>query len=119
LREAEVRTYEAPVETIGMALSAITAQEALGYFEHCGYHAADRKLFDVRVVPTRRFPSTLPPSTEGQDNPRIVVVAIVLAHRADLPISIKTRPWYVRTDRLPKLPEEFKFLLITEHQLAS
>jgi hypothetical protein len=52
LREAEVRTYEALVETIGMALSAITVQEALGYFEHCGYHASDRTLFDVRVVLT-------------------------------------------------------------------
>ena len=36
LREAEVRTYEAVVETIGRAVSAITAQDALGYLEHCG-----------------------------------------------------------------------------------
>ncbi len=37
LREDEVRTREALVETIGGALSAVSAQDALGYFEHCGY----------------------------------------------------------------------------------
>ncbi len=52
LREAEVRTYDAVVETIGRALSAVTAQDALGYFEHCGYHASDRPLFDVLVLRT-------------------------------------------------------------------
>ena len=44
LCEAEVRTLEAVVETIGRALSAVTAQDALGYLEHCGYHASDRPL---------------------------------------------------------------------------
>ena len=52
LREAEVRTYEALVETSGRALSAVTAQDALGYLEHCGYHASDRPLFDVLVLRT-------------------------------------------------------------------
>jgi transposase len=52
LREAEARTYEALVETIGRALSAVTAQDALGYLEHCGYHASDRLLFDVLVLRT-------------------------------------------------------------------
>jgi transposase len=37
LREAEVRTREALVETIGTALSAVTARDAWGFFEHCGY----------------------------------------------------------------------------------
>jgi transposase len=52
LREAEVRTHEAVVETIGRALSAVTAQDALGYLEHCGYQASDRPLFDVLVLRT-------------------------------------------------------------------
>ena len=37
LREAEVRTHEALVETIGRALSAVSARDAGGLFEHCGY----------------------------------------------------------------------------------
>jgi transposase len=52
LREAEVRTREALVEMIGRALSAVTARDAWGYFEHCGYHPADRPLFDVLVLRT-------------------------------------------------------------------
>ena len=52
MREAEVRTREALVETIGRALSAVTARDALGYFKHCGYHASDRPLFDVLVLRT-------------------------------------------------------------------
>jgi hypothetical protein len=58
-------------------------------------------------------------STEGEDNPRVVVVAIVLVHRADLPESVKTRPWRLRIDRLAQLSEEPHLLLIPEHQLAS
>ncbi len=52
LREAEVRTREALVDTIGRALSAVSARDALGYFEHCGYHASNRPLFDVLVLRT-------------------------------------------------------------------
>jgi hypothetical protein len=52
LREAEVRTREALVKTIGRELSAVTAQGALGYFEHGGYHASDRPLFDLLVLCT-------------------------------------------------------------------
>ena len=37
LREAEVRTREALVETIGTALSAVTLRDAWGFFKHCGY----------------------------------------------------------------------------------
>ncbi len=44
-------------------------------------------------------------STEGEDDRRVVVVAVVLAHRADLPGAVKTRPWRLRTDRLPELSE--------------
>jgi transposase len=37
MRGAEVRTREALVETISTVLSAITARDAWGFFEHCGY----------------------------------------------------------------------------------
>ena len=57
--------------------------------------------------------------TKCKDNPRVIVVAIVLVHRADLPESVKTRPWYLRIDRLAQLSEEPHLLLIPEHQLAS
>ena len=37
LREAEVRTRESLVETIGRAPSAVTTRDAWGFFERCGY----------------------------------------------------------------------------------
>jgi transposase len=41
LRKAEARTreglVEALVEAMGQALSAVSAREARGFFEHCGY----------------------------------------------------------------------------------
>jgi transposase len=37
LRKAEARTREALVEAMGQALSAVSAREARGFFEHCGY----------------------------------------------------------------------------------
>ena len=37
LRKAAARTQEALVEAIGPALSAVTAKDAQGYFEHAGY----------------------------------------------------------------------------------
>jgi len=40
LRKGEARTREALVEAIGTAISAITAKDARGFFEHCGYCAA-------------------------------------------------------------------------------
>ena len=52
MREAEVRTREALVETIDGALSAVTARDARGFFEHCGYHPSDRPPFDALVLPT-------------------------------------------------------------------
>jgi transposase len=39
LRKIESRTREALVEAIGAAISAVTAKDALGFFEHCGYRA--------------------------------------------------------------------------------
>lgn len=38
LRKAEARTRDALVEAMGRALSAVSAQDARGFFEHCGYH---------------------------------------------------------------------------------
>ena len=37
VRKAEARAREALVEAIGMALSAVTARDVRGFFEHCGY----------------------------------------------------------------------------------
>jgi len=37
LRKAKARQRDTLVEAIGSALSAITAQDAVGYFGHCGY----------------------------------------------------------------------------------
>ena len=40
LRKAEARSREALVEAMGKALNAITAQDARGFFEHCGYRTS-------------------------------------------------------------------------------
>lgn len=37
LRKVAARSREALVEAMGTALSAVTAQDAKGFFEHCGY----------------------------------------------------------------------------------
>jgi transposase len=37
LRKVEARSREALLEAIGTALSALSAQDARGFFEHCGY----------------------------------------------------------------------------------
>jgi hypothetical protein len=39
MREAEARTRQTLVEAMGRAISAVTAQDAQGFFEHCGYRA--------------------------------------------------------------------------------
>jgi transposase len=39
MRKAEARSREALVEAMGKALDAVTAQDARGFFEHCGYRA--------------------------------------------------------------------------------
>ncbi len=44
LRKAEARTREALVEAMGQAISAVTAQDAQGFFEHCGYRAVVRSF---------------------------------------------------------------------------
>ena len=37
LRKVDARTREALVEAIGAAISAVTASDARGFFDHCGY----------------------------------------------------------------------------------
>jgi transposase len=44
LRKAAARSKEALVETIGVALSAITAEDARGYLEHAGYRTIGQLL---------------------------------------------------------------------------
>jgi transposase len=39
LRRGEARTREALVEALGVAISAVSVQDAQGFFEHCGYGA--------------------------------------------------------------------------------
>ena len=45
VRKAEARTKEALVEAIGKALSAVTTEDALGFFEHCGYRMSVQSLW--------------------------------------------------------------------------
>ncbi len=42
VRKAGARTRDALDEAIGEALSAVTPQDAAGYFAHCGYRAQDQ-----------------------------------------------------------------------------
>lgn len=44
LREAAARSKEALVETIGAALSAVSARDARGFFEHAGYRPTGHLL---------------------------------------------------------------------------
>src|ERR671933_551389 len=38
MRKAEARTREALLAAMGTAISVLSAQDARGFFEHCGYH---------------------------------------------------------------------------------
>src|ERR687894_33750 len=45
---------------------------------------------------------------------------VVFLYRANLrPFSVKTRPWHIRVNRLPKPLEDLQLLLLTEHHLPS
>lgn len=37
VRKGEARSREALIELIGQAISAVSARDAQGFFEHCGY----------------------------------------------------------------------------------
>jgi transposase len=39
IRKAEARSRQALLEAIGVAISALSAEDARGFFEHCGYRA--------------------------------------------------------------------------------
>jgi transposase len=44
LRKAQTRSREALVEALGAAISAVSVQDARGFFEHCGYRASVHPL---------------------------------------------------------------------------
>src|SRR4051794_1639058 len=44
LRKAEARNREALIEALGRAISAVTAQDVRGFFEHCGYGVSVQSL---------------------------------------------------------------------------
>jgi transposase len=44
LRKAETRSRETLVEAMGRAISAVRAQDAQGFFEHCGYNVPVQSL---------------------------------------------------------------------------
>ena len=44
VRKAQARTQDALIEAIGDALDAVSRRDALGFFEHCGYHADGQLL---------------------------------------------------------------------------
>ncbi len=44
LRKAQARTREALIEALGIAISAVTARDAQGFFEHGGYHLSVQSL---------------------------------------------------------------------------
>jgi transposase len=44
LRRAEARTREALIEAMGLALCAVRARDARGFFEHCGYGSEGQPL---------------------------------------------------------------------------
>ena len=43
-RKAGARTREALIGAMGKALEAVTAQDARGYFDHCGYRSMGQRL---------------------------------------------------------------------------
>src|SRR5918993_5308783 len=58
-------------------------------------------------------------STKGKHNRRVQMTKVVFLYRTNLPCTVITRPWHLRVNGSPKLPEELQFLLLTEHLLAS
>jgi hypothetical protein len=47
------------------------------------------------------------------------MTVVVLFYRTNFPYSVKTCPWHVWVNRLPKPLEELQLLLIAEHLFAS
>jgi len=44
LRKAQARTKEGLIEALGEAISAVTAWDARGFYEHCGYRRVGQLL---------------------------------------------------------------------------
>ena len=44
LRRAAARTREALIDALGRAISSVSCTDALGFFEHCGYHRSGQLL---------------------------------------------------------------------------
>ena len=44
LRKAQARTREALIEALGVAISAVTVEDAWGFFKHCGYRRVGQLL---------------------------------------------------------------------------
>jgi transposase len=44
LRKAQARIRQALVEAMGLAISAISPQDARGFFNHCGYNTRVQSL---------------------------------------------------------------------------
>jgi transposase len=44
IRKAQARTREALIEAMGLALEAVSAREARGFFDHCGYRSVGQPL---------------------------------------------------------------------------
>jgi transposase len=44
LGKAQARTREALIEALGAAISAVTAEDAAGFFAHCGYRRVGQLL---------------------------------------------------------------------------
>jgi transposase len=44
MRRAEARTRESLIEAMGRALETVSALDARGYFEHCGYRSVGQLL---------------------------------------------------------------------------
>jgi hypothetical protein len=78
-------------------------------------------LFGVSLSSVKRVTLvwSLSSSIEGKDNRGESINAIVLLYRSNLSYGVKTHPWHVRANGLPKPLEQLQLLLLTEHQFAS
>src|SRR5215216_5782684 len=78
-------------------------------------------LFGVSIFSVKRYLRawSIPSSTQGKHDRRIQMTKVVLLYRADLSHSVKTYPWCIRIQGLPKPLLELELLLISEHQFAS
>jgi hypothetical protein len=78
-------------------------------------------LYGVGFSSVKRYPMGryLPSSTKGKDNRRVEMAKIALLYRTNLPYGVKTRPWHIRANRLPKPLKQLQLLLLTEQKVAS